>query len=93
MRLIMDLFQTPWINASFLLQSDDCGRQPVAITAMASLLPAATAAGDAPHAVPLARWDADEFASEKFSVRLETRFGAFVAGCELFDATAFNISR
>lgn len=66
----------------------------MAIAAVSALLPAVTASGDAPRLVPLERWDADSaIVSGKSSARLETRFGAFVAGAELFDAAAFNVSR
>lgn len=77
-------------------QADDIyGRQPVAIATVVATHPAAAACGDAPRAVPLARWDVDDFATEKAagSARLGTRFGAFVDEAELFDAAAFNISR
>ncbi len=67
----------------------------MAIAAVAATLPSAAASGDAQRLVPLERWDVDHFVSsdEKSSSRLETRFGGFVAGAELFDAVAFNVSR
>ena len=42
--------------------------------------------------MPLERWDADVFAAVSPNA-LEARFGSFVAGAQLFDASAFAISR
>jgi hypothetical protein len=59
------------------------------ITAMASLFPttkAAAAGLDAPRVVPLERWDVDGTVTD-------ARFGSFVTGADMFDASAFSISR
>jgi hypothetical protein len=78
------------------LQGDgdfDAARQPVAIASMVATHPAAHASGDAPRPIPLGRWDVDDYAPDKASARLQTRFGSFVDRAEWFDAAAFNISR
>lgn len=41
--------------------------------------------------VPLERWDIDTFAVQSPNA-LDARFGSFIAGAQLFDATAFSIS-
>lgn len=44
--------------------------------------------------VPLERWDVDTFdAKASPATTLEARFGAFVAGAQLFDAAAFGMGR
>ncbi len=84
-----------WDSGSSYPGSEWSGQQPVAIAAIAAAMPMAPACGDAPQAVPVERWDADHYvsAANKDATKLETRFGAFVAGAELFDAAAFNVSR
>lgn len=65
------------------------GGMVIGITAAGSLLPATRAEGfcrDAPRVVPLERWDVDGSATG-------ARFGSFVEGAEVFDASAFSISR
>lgn len=62
----------------------------VAVTAMASTLPVMVS-GDGCRNVPLERWEADTYRSG--ANKLETRFGAFVAAADSFDAAAFSISR
>ena len=57
-----------------------------------SAAPAAARTASPPAAVPLERWDADVFAAVSPNA-LEARFGSFVAGAQLFDASAFAISR
>ncbi len=75
--------------------SELSGLRPVAIAAVAAALPTASVCSDAPRVVPLGRWDADQYlsAAAREVAKLETRFGAFIAGAELFDAAAFNVSR
>ena len=84
-----------WDSGGSYPGSEWLGQQPVAIAAIAAATPVAPACGDAPQAVPVERWDADQYvsAANKDAAKLETRFGAFVAGAELFDAAAFNVSR
>jgi acyl transferase domain-containing protein len=70
--------------------SDEGYERPVVVTAVASTLPV-TVGGDGCRVVPLERWDADAYRSGAYM--LETRFGAFVAAADSFDAAAFSISR
>lgn len=68
----------------------------IGITAHAGLLPItphdAAAGVDAPRRVPLERWDMEDV-QRTSPVPLEARFGAFVQDADLFDGTAFSISR
>lgn len=84
-----------WDSLSGVSASEWSGQHPVAIAAISAMLPTTLACGDAPRSVPLERWDAEQYVSagSKDAARLETRFGAFVLGAELFDASAFNVSR
>ena len=69
---------------------EDWQQPAVAITTVAALLP--TQGHDAPRRVPLDRWDIEDV-QRSSPVALEARFGAFVKDAELFDGTAFSISR
>ncbi len=74
-----------------MAQASELGDQRVvAVTAMASMLPIMLG-GDGCRPVPLERWDVDSYRSG--ANKLETRFGAFVAAADCFDAAAFSISR
>ena len=68
----------------------------VTVAAVSGTLPGSSSLAlipeDAPAVVPLERWDVDGFARVSPNA-LEARFGSFVAGAQLFDAAAFNISR
>lgn len=60
---------------------------PIGITAMVANLPSTeTCSFDAVRGVPLERWDVDNRTTD-------ARFGSFVREAELFDASAFSISR
>ena len=62
------------------------------ISTTAGALPV-TVGGDGCRPVPLARWDVDGYSRAAGSTHMETRFGAFVAGADAFDAAAFSLSR
>ena len=65
----------------------------VGIVAIAGRLPQpalGVCAADAPHRVPLTRWETDTLVSRSAA---EARFGSFVVGAELFDADVFGVSR
>ena len=71
------------------------GRVNIGITSIAALLPRLRGGllpADAPQPVPLERWDIAT-AGSKYERSADTRFGAFVAGADRFDASAFHISR
>jgi hypothetical protein len=66
----------------------------VRVTAVAGTLPGShcQAVEDASWPIPLERWDVDWFSAISQN-KMDSRFGSFISGAEMFDNNMFRLSR
>jgi hypothetical protein len=88
--------QTSSAGASFALMSGMVGRWPGGCNRDVARSALQTACGDAMGGVPLARWVLSEAVDVSRLSRVQAAsvcYGGFVSGAQLFDESAFHISR